>query len=511
MLGSRRRETAASLVLGAMFSVVLVHCSSTQVPRKSSAPPRPKSTRATFHHEGRFWYFFDNVEYAKATGDKPASVRLWVALPLTRRGQNVEIGKIEPPPNEIIRDPIGGNVVVYWRKNDLPEGTPFTFYYDFSVENQGITFDLDPAKARRVGTDAPEYKQYTGHEPWLEKAPGLAERARAIVGAEPNPLKQAKLVFDWIVENVTYDYPHVKDRGVKRSFARLKGDCGEFSHIFIAMMRALGVPARSIFCVWYQGGGHAWAEIFVPPYGWIPVDTSGAQLVRNGLKGQMTEPKVKEFMKTRGIPTRNPDYLFGNLYPNRLEVFVGENVTFKAKSDGESRTYRFMQPGGKASWPVSIEVEGLSRKTIHGGFFMFGKDARSLESARALAEEQLAPAYLSAGLYERAKRGLLKIVKKKPTNATALFQLGQAHFNLHEYRDAVDALRRSIAGTGGSLKRTTDTWAHVFIGMAHDAEGRRDQAIAEYNKAIATGADYGGSLSTAKKFLQEPYTPDKKK
>jgi hypothetical protein len=50
---------------------------------------------------------------------------------------------------------------------------------------------------------------------------------------------------------------------------------------FSAMCRSLGIPART------TGGwqlftgnfnGHFWAEFYLPNYGWVPVDTSAAQI-----------------------------------------------------------------------------------------------------------------------------------------------------------------------------------------------------------------------------------------
>lgn len=475
---------------------------------KQAAPIKAQAPKKEYPHQGRYWYFFDNIQYAK--GDKPPAIRLWVALPLNRPGQKITMGKIHPPPTEILHDPLSGNKVAYWHMENPPQGRALAIHFDFSVVNEEIVFHLDPAQVQPQSEDSALYKRYTIKEPWLQWTLELEQQAREIVGQEINPLKQARLVYDWVVENVTYDYPHVKDRGVKKGFAKLKGDCGEFSHIFIAMMRYLKVPTRTVTCVWYQGGGHAWAEMFIQPFGWIPVDTSGAQLIKNGLKGQLTEEKVKGFMETRGVPTRDPGYLFGNLYPNRLEVFVGKNVPFTCKKDGQSRTFQFMQPGGMAAWPPSVEVSGLSKKTVHGGFFVFGQGAAS-DDVQALAEEKLAPSYLAAKLYPEARRGLLKKVARKPNSSKALFQLGQVHFGLNEYAEAVKVFTRSIAGKGGSIKRTTDTWSHIFIGMCHDALGDRKKAVAAYEAAIKTGADYSGSLATARKLLKSPYKPDKKK
>jgi hypothetical protein len=480
--------------------------------RKRARGDRPKA----HSHRARYWYVIDNLgekvgenggEKVDEKEGKGFVVRLWAALPIDRPGQEVDVREIVPEPAEIIKDPVGGNRVVYWKVTERPEDGRLVFSYDVTVKNRAIVKDLDPSVARRPDPSSMEAKHYTGSEPWLEITPEIRRKAAEIVGDEKNPISQARKVFDWIVEEMTYDYPHVKERGVKRAFSRLKGDCGEFSHVFIAMMRSLGVPARLVTAMWYGNGGHAWAEMFVPPYGWVPVDTSVAQLVKNGLKGQLTDETVAKFIKSRGIPKRDAGWLFGNLYPNRMEVFVGENVEVAAKSDGTTRTFKFMQPGGTGAWPVAIEIEG-AKKPVHAGFFRFGKDAGSRKIALEKAKQVLAPAYLKAGLLEKAEKGLEKTVERHPKAAQPWFQLAQVYFGQRRYSKAREAFRKSIAGKGGSTKRTTDTWSHIFIGMSYDAEGKREPAVKAYRAAIEAGADFGGSLATAKKLLKEPYRPE---
>jgi transglutaminase-like putative cysteine protease len=73
------------------------------------------------------------------------------------------------------------------------------------------------------------------------------------------------------------------------------GYCDQFSSAFIMMMRTLGVPARWV--VGYAPGtyqprhhdyvistldAHSWAEIYVSPYGWIPVDPTPGFILPEG-------------------------------------------------------------------------------------------------------------------------------------------------------------------------------------------------------------------------------------
>ncbi|HWR83817.1 MAG TPA: transglutaminase-like domain-containing protein, partial [Candidatus Deferrimicrobium sp.] len=68
--------------------------------------------------------------------------------------------------------------------------------------------------------------------------------------------------------------PTVLERG--------NGSCSEYSFVFIAMCRAAGLPARYVGAVSIRGDDaswddvfHRWCEIYLPGYGWVPVDPSG--------------------------------------------------------------------------------------------------------------------------------------------------------------------------------------------------------------------------------------------
>ena len=58
----------------------------------------------------------------------------------------------------------------------------------------------------------------------------------------------------------------------------MRGDCGDYSDLFVALCRAKAIPAR--ICDGYvtrpvaKGDipGHTWTEIYLKELGWIPID-----------------------------------------------------------------------------------------------------------------------------------------------------------------------------------------------------------------------------------------------
>lgn len=70
-----------------------------------------------------------------------------------------------------------------------------------------------------------------------------------------------------------------KMESAERSLETGRGCCGEFTHLFLAVLRYKGIPARfvtGIICdetnKFGFTGKHAWAEFYLQGYGWIPVE-----------------------------------------------------------------------------------------------------------------------------------------------------------------------------------------------------------------------------------------------
>jgi hypothetical protein len=96
-------------------------------------------------------------------------------------------------------------------------------------------------------------------------------------------LQFGRRVFSYLVDHGTYTttVSGYEARRPSRVVGAMSSDCGGLALLFVATMRANGIPARSLFGRWAlpqtdaYGQFHVMAELFVDQIGWVPVDIAG--------------------------------------------------------------------------------------------------------------------------------------------------------------------------------------------------------------------------------------------
>lgn len=187
----------------------------------------------------------------------------------------VTTGKIGYVYYEIPVEEINGNLLI-------TANIEFTSYEQI--------FKVDPDKVEAYNTSDREYITYTVSERNIGISDDITAKAKEIVGDETNPYLQAQLIYDYII--TTYPYSHAphghldlvepKIAESTYMFETGHGDCGTQSMLFSALCRAVGIPARALggyqMLLAESPGTHFWAEYYIEGYGWIPCDTTVAEV-----------------------------------------------------------------------------------------------------------------------------------------------------------------------------------------------------------------------------------------
>ena len=121
-------------------------------------------------------------------------------------------------------------------------------------------------------------------------------QARAIVGAERDPGRAARLIAEWVSRQVARQ-AGAGTPSAAQVLDQRRGDCNEHTILYVALARAAGIPARTAAGLLYAGGRfyyHAWAEVYLgdwvavdPTFGQFPADAAHLRLTTGGLARQM--------------------------------------------------------------------------------------------------------------------------------------------------------------------------------------------------------------------------------
>lgn len=456
---------------------------------------------------GSWWYAIDHV----TSVDQGAKVVLWATLPPEWHGQTVAIDAIVPEPVAILDDPASGNRVVEWAVEPTPGTAPgqIFFHVDFTFTGLPVHPAVDPAAIRPYDRASEVYQRYTRPETWIQTDGRVLDEARRIVGRESDPWRQAQLIYDWMVANTAYDAPGPDARDAVSVLDARRGDCGHIGILTTAMLRSLGIPARTVTAAWTDGGAHVFVEFWLEGIGWVPADPSLGQMLSGDYPG-FKPADVERLLAGRNVPVGDPRWLLGNLFDGRLICTVGNNLHVQSPTLGRGVTFQRMQPGGAAATPSAVEITGLNRDIVHGGFWVFGERLADAEAAHAMTHQKLAGLYFRTGLYDLVEETCLASIQQYTDSVQSWINMGKVYLHKGDYYKAEAAFRKAQLESTGSRADQLEAlvWTHNYLGNCYDLMNRRDMALKEYQAVIDQGIDYRGSLEYARRYLERPYTKE---
>ncbi len=165
----------------------------------------------------------------------------------------------------------------------------------------------EPAKlVKRGAPHPPDTAEYLKSNILVESDnPAIVARAKEIAGGETDSYAVAQKVVAWVGRTMKKDYGASADRATD-VLRTMRGDCTEHSLLSIALLRALGIPARRVDGVVYVQNEdgvpalywHEWVEAWVGT--WTQLDPTFGQPVADATHLTLGEESSAEIMPLLG-------------------------------------------------------------------------------------------------------------------------------------------------------------------------------------------------------------------
>lgn len=266
--------------------------------------------------------------------------RMWLPLAASDAFQTVKIASVTAPvPYKILVDPEHNNQALFFALAPEHSGKEIVIVYDVERLEKGAYPGNPQDAARHLD---PHLKG-----PTWDKIQATAEEA--VRGKEAG-LMRARALYDHVMDTMAYKRCG-KGWGtgdVKRICDLFSGNCTDFHSYFIALAKAVGIPARFAIGAAIPSerndggveGYHCWAEFFVEGK-WWPIDVSEAD-------------------KYSGLAA----YYFGHHPANRFEFSRGRDLVFEPGPDSgpiNFLAYPVLEIDGK---PVKAKTEFSFERSI---------------------------------------------------------------------------------------------------------------------------------------------------
>jgi len=198
---------------------------------------------------------------------------------------------------EAIENDTDGNqvAVLHFPEMLLNLGQNISYAVTYRVVSKPRTLDGINETVSESLDEIPESlkERYLGAEgPWLVNDTELRSLAHNLAGNESNVLTIIKNFVDWIAKNITYQ-THQVPQYPNETLQKQEGDCDDQAILLSTLSRIVGIPAflqigaiytphlpftnasywdYHVTVVQKRIGWHGWAIVYVPPWGWLPVD-----------------------------------------------------------------------------------------------------------------------------------------------------------------------------------------------------------------------------------------------
>jgi hypothetical protein len=243
--------------------------------------------------------------------------------------QTASIRSISPSAHSSEVSPSGGSMLKF-AVDRIEAGEKKTFLVSADVTIAEVTYNVTEEE---TGEPDSSLKPYLAlDDSFGTKSPSLRKKCLEFQG-EKNPLKRALKLYEYIISGAFTFSNSPVGVGADRAFEKKHLNCSDAASMYLAMCRLSGIPARYVGGIFYTSKRkwypllHAWAEIYVAPFGWLPVDPT---------LGRLSE-------KNRGLCFAHMRNRYIQLWNNELSAFYVEASSEKDSENLEVHNSIFVE------------------------------------------------------------------------------------------------------------------------------------------------------------------------
>ncbi len=189
---------------------------------------------------------------------------MWMYLPVKQTSTQKFISVQTSDSYHLIADDLGNQKMVFELHDIAPYGS--------KVVSVNVRVDMSELPNTVIVDDL---------TPYLESEKHIESDNAAIVTLaaglkKNNEVSTIEAIYQWALENMTYEGYVAEDRGALYAVEHGEGDCTEYAHLVTALARATHIPSRSVAGFAYSENArvvakdyHNWSEVLVDGKWWL--------------------------------------------------------------------------------------------------------------------------------------------------------------------------------------------------------------------------------------------------
>jgi len=228
------------------------------------------------------------------------TIRAWIPYPRAVPGQQEDIRLMGSDPGKADIAPESTLQRTAYLEKKAEAGKPTEFSITYEVTLYARYVDIDPARVIRAPI-TPDLAPFVAERaPHIVFTDAMRAYSKKIVGNETDPYRIAQKLFaavDTIPWAGAREYSTISNISDYTLHAG-HGDCGEQTLLLMTLLRLNGIPTRWqsgwIFSDGKYNNIHDWGQVYLAPYGWVPMDVTFGRLAA-GANAKPGDDKLEWF------------------------------------------------------------------------------------------------------------------------------------------------------------------------------------------------------------------------